>query len=109
MEPNDGMSLWDTGLIGDFLNAHVRAKTIREFVIFTKKATPRRFHVAIKYRYPKDEIMTDVSLIFWGTITNKIPILNIIGHLTWSEWRGYKKTNGKRTTGRDSNGLITIN
>jgi len=87
MEPNDGMNLWNTELVGEFLNAHRKAKTIRDFVIFTKEATPRWFHVAIKHRYPKDKITTDVSLIFGGTITNKIPVLNIIGHVSWAEWR----------------------
>ena len=109
MEPNNGMNLWNTVLVEEFLNAHRKAKTIRDFVVFTKESTaPRRFHVAIKHRYPKDTIMTDVSLIFGGTITNKTPVLNIIGHVSYAEWSVFREDRDKKT-GRDSKRPIKIN
>ena len=108
MEPNNGMNLWNTELVEEFLNAHRKAKTIRDFVIFTKESTaPRRFHVAIKHSYPRDTIMTEVSLIFQGTITKKTPVLNIIGRVSQADWRVYKNDNRKKA-GRDSKRPIHI-
>jgi len=108
MEPNNGMNLWDTRLVEEFLEAHRKADTIKDFVVFTKESTaPRRFHVAIKHSYPRDTIMTEVSLIFAGTITKKTPVLNIIGRVSQADWRVYKNDNRKKA-GRDSKRPIHI-
>ena len=108
MEPNNGMNLWDTRLVEEFLEAHRKADTIEDFVVFTKESTaPRWFQVAIKHSYPRDKIMAEVSLIFQGTITKKTPILNIIGRVSQADWRMYKNDNRKKT-GRDSKRPIHI-
>ena len=108
MEPNDGMSLWDTRLIEEFLEAHRKADTIEDFIVFTKESTaPRWFQCAIKHNYPRDKIMAAVSIIFQGTITKKTPILNILGRVSQSDWRRYKNDNLKKT-GRDPKRPIHI-
>ena len=68
MEPTEGRNEWNTQLVKDFLNEHVRSRTILDYVIFQKETKPRRFQVAIKHRY-------------------------IIDHLTWPEWHAYKQAN----------------
>ena len=108
MEPNDGTSLWDTRLIEEFLEAHRKADTIEDFIVFTKEsAPPRWFQCAIRHNYPREKIMAAVSIIFQGTITKKTPILNILGRVSQSEWRVYKNDNYKKT-GRDPKKPIHI-
>jgi len=108
MEPNDGTSLWDTRLIEDFLEAHRKADTIEDFIVFTKEsAPPRWFQCAIRHNYTREKIRATVSIIFQGTITNKTPILNILGRVSQSDWRRYKNDSLKKT-GRDPKRPIHI-